>query len=416
MEKTILYFVVFAVLVFSCKNKNEIQDFSEKEITEAPTKTNQNENLIDFSFEIYENLIKKNSKINYSFSPVSLNLAMGMVYSGAEGETAKEICNLMGYDCNKKYFLNSISEYMDFLREIDKDTLIDFKLANKIYLEKTYTILPTYKDLIEKYFDGAFQLADFVKNARLEEKNINAWVEKMTNDRIKDLIPAGSLKPNTSMVLVNAIYIKSAWKYPFRESRNEKKDFFLSKKDKVKTDFMIQNIKRIKYADINSYKAIEMEYVNRNFSLLLVLPNESSIDNISDFVLNSEKYREICNSLLYQEVDIEIPKFKIESSFELSKLLKEMGMVSAFSNADFSGITQNNNLEISQVIQKVFFELDEKGSEAAAATAITMMTTSIVMEPEMKLTYEFIANRPFFYVLKENKYNTPLFIGQFVKP
>src|SRR5690554_1889566 len=130
MEKTILYFVVFAVLVFSCKNKNEIQDFSEKEITEAPTKTNQNENLIDFSFEIYENLIKKNSKINYSFSPVSLNLAMGMVYSGAEGETAKEICNLMGYDCNKKYFLNSISEYMDFLREIDKDTLIDFKLAN----------------------------------------------------------------------------------------------------------------------------------------------------------------------------------------------------------------------------------------------------------------------------------------------
>jgi serpin B len=157
-----------------------------------------------------------------------------------------------------------------------------------------------------------------------------------------------------------------------------------------------------------------MEYVSNDLSLLFILPVESNIDNISDVVLNGEQYKKICNSLRYEEVHIEIPKFKIESSFNLSQMLKKMGMSSAFSNADFSGISQNNNLQISQVLQKVFFEVDEKGTEAAAATAMIVQTTAFIQNPNP--TYEFIANRPFFYVLKENKYNTPLFIGQFVKP
>jgi len=391
-----------------------MKNSSEMSTTGAKIEANQSEKLTNFSFNLYSNLIKAEPQKNYSFSPVSLNLAMGMAYAGAEGKTADDISNVMGFYRDKQYFLLSISEYMDLLDKIAKDSLVEFRLANKIYLEQTYKILPTYQAVIEKYFDGAFKLADFINNAQKEAKNINSWVEKLTNNKIKNLIPEGTLSPSTAMVLVNAIYINSDWKHQFKKERTQKKDFFLSEKEKLETDFMIQKIKKIKYAEINSYKAIEMEYVNRDLSLLFILPDESNIDNISDVVLNGEQYKQICYSLNYEEVHIEIPKFKIESSFNLSQMLKKMGMSSAFSNADFSGISKNNNLQISQVLQKVFFEVDEKGTEAAAATAMIVHTTALIQNPDP--TYEFIANRPFFYVLKENKYNTPLFIGQFVKP
>jgi len=391
-----------------------MKNSSEMSTTGAKIEANQSEKLTNFSFNLYSNLIKAEPQKNYSFSPVSLNLAMGMAYAGAEGKTADDISNVMGFYRDKQYFLLSISEYMDFLDKIAQDSLVEFRLANKIYLEQTYNILPSYQAMIEKYFDGAFKLADFINNAQKEAKNINSWVEKITNNKIKNLIPEGTLSPSTAMVLVNAIYINSDWKYQFKKEKTQKKNFFLSEKEKLETDFMIQKIKKIKYAEINSYKAIEMEYVNSDLSLLFILPDESNIDNISDVVLNGEQYKQICNSLNYEEVHIEIPKFKIESSFNLSQMLKKMGMSSAFSNADFSGISKNNNLQISQVLQKVFFEVDEKGTEAAAATAMIVHTTALIQNPDP--TYEFIANRPFFYVLKENKYNTPLFIGQFVKP
>jgi len=414
MKKIVFYLIIITFLLFSCKTKKEMKNSSEMSTTGAKIEANQSEKLTNFSFNLYSNLIKAEPQKNYSFSPVSLNLAMGMAYAGAEGKTADDISNVMGFYRDKQYFLLSISEYMDLLDKIAKDSLVEFRLANKIYLEQTYKILPTYQAVIEKYFDGAFKLADFINNAQKEAKNINSWVEKLTNNKIKNLIPEGTLSPSTAMVLVNAIYINSDWKHQFKKERTQKKDFFLSEKEKLETDFMIQKIKKIKYAEINSYKAIEMEYVNRDLSLLFILPDESNIDNISDVVLNGEQYKQICYSLNYEEVHIEIPKFKIESSFNLSQMLKKMGMSSAFSNADFSGISKNNNLQISQVLQKVFFEVDEKGTEAAAATAMIVHTTALIQNPDP--TYEFIANRPFFYVLKENKYNTPLFIGQFVKP
>ncbi|HOE39422.1 MAG TPA: serpin family protein [Bacteroidales bacterium] len=414
MKKIVFYLIIITFLLFSCKTKKEMKNSSEMSTTGAKIEANQSEKLTNFSFNLYSNLIKAEPQKNYSFSPVSLNLAMGMAYAGAEGKTADDISNVMGFYRDKQYFLLSISEYMDFLDKIAQDSLVEFRLANKIYLEQTYNILPSYQAMIEKYFDGAFKLADFINNAQKEAKNINSWVEKITNNKIKNLIPEGTLSPSTAMVLVNAIYINSDWKYQFKKEKTQKKNFFLSEKEKLETDFMIQKIKKIKYAEINSYKAIEMEYVNSDLSLLFILPDESNIDNISDVVLNGEQYKQICNSLNYEEVHIEIPKFKIESSFNLSQMLKKMGMSSAFSNADFSGISKNNNLQISQVLQKVFFEVDEKGTEAAAATAMIVHTTALIQNPDP--TYEFIANRPFFYVLKENKYNTPLFIGQFVKP
>jgi len=182
------------------------------------------------------------------------------------------------------------------------------------------------------------------------------------------------------------------------------------------TDFMIQRTTGVKYTEYEGSQVLELPYTTPDLSLIIILPKNSNSENLCSAIPNIDAYQEICKNLIYDDVYMEIPKFKTESSYQLAQLLREMGVVDAFGGADFSGMTETNDLKISEVIQKVFFEIDEKGSEAAAATAIVMVETSSAYEPEIDGFIEFIANKPFIYIIKENKYNTPLFIGQFVKP
>ncbi len=427
MKNIIFLLLIATSILTSCKSQNKSVISSNENLSSTPSfennlaeinacGVNQNDRLIDFSFSLFDNIASVTPLKNTSVSPASLNIAIGMVYAGAMDKTAKEISSIIGFDSTKQSFFDNFSLYLNYLNSFSEDENFEFNLANRVFLEQSYSVLETYKENIKKYFSGAFQLADFVHNAEKEETNINSWVEKITKNRIKNLLPKGTLASNTSMVLVNALYFKSDWQYPFLKERTYEKDFFLTSSEKIKTEFMTQRIKSIKYCEIESYQVIEMTYKTKDVSLIFILPRNSSVENLSNLNLSGEQYRKILKSLKFEEVYIEIPKFKIESSFELSNMLKAMGINSAFADADFSGISGHKDLVISKVIQKTFFEVDEKGSEAAAATAIEMRLTSSYVQPELKITYDFIANRPFFYVLKENKFNTPLFIGQYVKP
>jgi serpin B len=377
-------------------------------------KKSQNDKLTDFAFKSFSEMTSEKPEKNTAYSPVSLNIAMGMVYSGARNATASEISNVMGFNKHDENFFGEFSDYLNYLNSLAIDTALDFNLANRVFLENTYEILPEYRAVISKYFDGAFQNCDFRNNYRIEEKNINTWVSKMTKDRINNLLPDGILDETTRMVLVNAIYIKSKWKYPFDKARTRERDFFVNQGRTVKVDFMIQKQEWIKYCDMDGYQVIELPYTSKDLSLLIILPKNSNSENLHDLIPSGDLYMSFCRNMKYEEVYMEIPKFNTQSSFMLAKDLNKMGIKSAFGAADFSGITADNDLAISEVIQKVFFEMDEKGSEAAAATAVVMYYTSSVSDYNPKITYNFIANRPFIYVLKENRYNTPLFIGQFV--
>lgn len=369
--------------------------------------------LTEFSFNMFRSLSEERKGENIAFSPVSLNIAFAMVYAGAREITAKEISEVIGFPDELSLFYEKFGAYHNYLGSLETDTAIEFNLANRVFLEREFEILEEYRHEITKYFEGAFQLMDFMGDPRGSEMQINDWVEKMTKNRIKNLLPTGTIDELTRMILVNAIYIKSGWKNPFNENRTTEKTFHQNIDKNVQRDFMIQKIDGTRYAEVNNMQILELEYDTRELSMLVILPAKSSDKNINDFIPTAEEYKNIVQSLRYNEVYMEIPKFKIESSFNLNEALKENGIVSAFYTADFSGITGERDLEISDVLQKVFFEVDEKGSEAAAATAIVMrMTSSAPMldRPEPK---RFIANRPFIYILKENNFHTPLFIGQF---
>ncbi len=369
--------------------------------------------LTNFSLDMFKMLGDEEAGKSIAYSPVSLHLAFGMVYAGAENKTADEISQIIGFDRDMPLFYKYFGDYHNYLKNMSNDTALDFNLANRVFLERNFEILNQYRQNVAKYFDGAFEQMDFVKKPRESEKYINDWVEEMTKSRIKDLLPQGTIDPITRMILVNAIYIKSEWKFPFEENRTTEKDFYFFDSASTKRDFMSQKRDGVKYTEINSKQVIELEYTSPELSLLIILPSESTSENITNSVPSTEEYYEIISSMRHREVLMEIPKFKTESTFSLKETLMKAGMESPFIDADFSGITGGRDLEISQVIQKVFFEIDEKGSEAAAATAIVMRLTSAGPDMRPPDYVRFIADRPFIYILKENTYHTPLFIGQF---
>jgi serpin B len=219
----------------------------------------------------------------------------------------------------------------------------------------------------------------------------------------------------TRMVLANAIYIKSDWRYPFEEESNIQKEFHAINGRIATTEFMTQRESRIPYLKLDDRKVIQLPYTSPHLSLMIILPDEKTVTDISTYIPDAGQYKEMIDNIRPQDVYMEIPKFKLESQFSLSDHLKEMGMEKAFdSRADFSGIGGQRDLFISAILQKVFFEIDEKGSEAAAATAIIVTTTALM--PGFEEPMEFIADRPFIFILKENQFNTPLFVGQFVSP
>lgn len=399
---------------------DEVTESANTEIITVESKnqfTELNKFDSDFAFKFFKLLSKENKDKNLSISPTSLQLAMSMVYAGANGLSKREISEVFGFSFDNQKFLETMGSYNNYLSELQNDTNYEFALANKVFIEQTYKVLNQYSENIKNYFGGAFEQVDFIKRFKFVEQHINTWVENQTKERIKNLIPAGTLDDNTRLVLVNTIYYKSDWKFTFNEELTQKKDFHLNKSSKVSTDFMIQRQKNIPYFENSNFQVLELPYSNGKFSMLVLLPKNSNEEEIFNLIPDFKSYLTMVSGLKNQYVYFEIPKFKIESSFDFVESLKSMGIRNSFTDfADFSGISGSKDLKISKIVQKVFFEIDEKGSEAAAATAIIMVLTSAgpnIKEPEPK---NFIANRPFIFILKENKYHTPLFMGHFVKP
>jgi serpin B len=393
-----------------------------------PQKTNgagmENANLHDadmiqrmthFSLRFYRTLSSSRKTENISFSPASLNMAMAAVYSGAMNQTRLEIANVFGFETQEALFHEKYNAWLSEMLNISTDTLAEFDFANRVFMEKSLPVEPQYRHDVEKWHAGAFESLDFINLTREAEVYINQWVEEMTRRRITDLIPTGSLTPLTRLVLVNAMYIKSAWKYPFIKERTQQKDFRTANGNIAPAMYMRAQQKDIPFFENDDFIAIELPYTTPELSLIMIRPNNMQVSDISKYIPDGSTYKTIIEDFRPHEVRMEIPRFKIESEFSLGGPLKHAGVEKAFNDreADFSGIVKGEDLSVSEVFQKVFFEVDEEGSEAAAATGIVMVTTS--MPAEEPVIKEFIADRPFLFILKENRFHTPLFIGQYVK-
>ena len=355
------------------------------------------ESVNELVFDLYETLSAKNEG-NLFFSPYSISAALAMTYGGARGETAEQMDQVLhfgGQDATHPAF----SYLRKMLNNIQEKRHVQLSVANALWPQKDYAFLPDYLALTKTFYGSEIHPVDYRADSEGARQMINGWVEEQTNDKIQDLIGEGLLSPLTRLVLANAIYFKGDWASQFKKENTRPSPFTLADGTKVDVPMMSQT-GDFKLARTETLQALELPYEGGDLSMLILLPNpgeDLALQWPADLEFNE------------MEVMVQLPKFKLESSFSLADTLTALGMPLAFSNqADFSGMDGNKDLFIGAVVHKAFVEVNEEGTEAAAATAVVMKRWS--MPPQ------FIADHPFLFLIRENSTGTILFIGRVMNP
>ena len=354
-----------------------------------------------------------NTPGNFVVSPYSVHSVMSMVAAGAAGDTKSQMINalrLPNGDADRNATAKAI---MDRIAALGARGDVTLESANRVWVQASYPLLPAFTREIEKTFGAGFASADFVNAAEPTRKAINDWVEKITRNRIKDLIPSGVLTPLTRMVLVNAVYFYGTWDVPFSEKSTRPMPFFTAPGQSHDTPMMYAKLEGIGYREEAGLQVCELPYKGRTLSMVVLLPEAGQIGALEQRV-GKEGFNAVCGTLGAQTVHVTLPKFKIESQFGLNEPLVKLGMRDAFSagDADFSGMTGTRDLFVSTVIQKAFIEVNEKGTEAAAATGVVMALRSMPIEKRI----EFRADRPFLFALRDRETGLVLFMGRVADP
>ncbi len=364
-----------------------------------------------FACDLYRQLRSEDG--NLFFSPYSISTAIALAYAGADGQTEQQIAETMHFASGEEFHEN-FGRLEKTLNDKCKADLYQLSIANALWGQKDYKFRKTYLDRIKQNYSGEIRYVDFMHKPDKAVKTINTWVEDKTNDKIKDLIARSAIDRLTTLILTNAIYFKSDWQHQFKESRTQKEDFILLDKTKVKTDMMNQT-KSFHYDETPELQILELPYKGQELSMFLFLPKE--IDGLKELEksFSAENLSEWMSKMKPQLVDVTLPKFRTTSEFGLKKVLMSMGMTDAFgSYANFSKIDGTNALYISKVLHKAYVDVDEDGTEAAAATAVIISRTSMPVIPESPKIFR--ADHPFIFVIRENKTESLLFIGRVLDP
>jgi len=393
-------FVLLLTALFSCVIQSSAED--------ASSVVNANN---QFAFELYSKY--KSETGNIFFSPYSISTALAMTFEGAKGQTADEMQAVFHFPKDDTLRRSS---FQQIYKEINKkDKPYTLKTANALWAQKDYAFLDSYFSLVKQYYGGNVTNLDFKTKTEESRLTINRWVEKQTNNKIKDLIPIGALNSMTRMVLTNAIYFKGMWVKQFDKADTREKDFKVSAEKKVKAKMMSLSGKEAKfnYAETGDLQVLELPYKGEELSMLILLPKEGGMAAL-EASLNAQEISKLRNSLDEERVEVHLPKFKFETKYFIAEDLKGMGMPTAFSpeSADFSGMTGKKDLYIDSVIHQAFVEVNEEGTEAAAATGITMGITSIAI-PKFKI---FNADHPFIFVIQGRATGNILFLGRVNDP
>ena len=361
-----------------------------------------------FAIDFYLELIR-NNKENIFFSPYSISTAFAIAYEGARGKTASEIQLVFHFPENNDIRRN---DFLKICNEINKEEKkYNLSTANALWAEKSYKFLAEYFNIIEKYYGGNVTNLDFINDPEGSRKIINSWVENQTNEKIKNLIPQGVIDELTRLVITNAIYFKGNWKIPFDEDYTSEKDFYINSNNSIKVPMMYLK-DSFNYTKTKDFQILELPYESDELSMLILLPNENNLSSYEGSI-NIKNLSEWKNNLTETKIKIYIPKFKFETKYEMKETLKEMGMQSAFNPkyVDFSGMDGTKNLYIKSVIHQAFVEVNEVGTEAAAAT--TVIGGVLSMPPP---TPVFRADHPFIFLIHHKESGNILFMGKVVDP
>jgi serpin B len=398
------------VILPACKcSKNNMENKSAT-VVENTTPVNITENNNLFALDLYKKI--SDNQENLFYSPYSISTALAMTYAGAKGKTENEMAVVMHFSANNAEFYNKYSEVLKNINALNNGSTVNIYTVNSVWAQKNFKFRDEFLEIIKNNFNSSINLVDFIKETENSRIQINKWVETQTNEKIKDLIKPGLIDYLTRMVLVNAIYFKADWETAFDKQQTQKMDFLVDASTAVSCDFMFAEQEFKFYENEDGLKAIEIPYSKGKMSMLVILPKDNAGFNRLKKEISLDFYKKINSALVSKKVKLYLPKFKTTSEFELSDMLKQMGMPEAFSDkADFSGMTGTKDLKISKVIHKAFVEVNETGTEAAAATAVVMRVKSMPMAPP-----EFKADHPFMFIIKENTENSILFAGNIYNP
>jgi serine protease inhibitor len=419
-----------------------------------------------FAVDLYRQLARENQGKNLFFSPYSMSAALAMTAEGARGETALQMGEVLHFPKESRRS-GKDAEWIPWnhatidagLADLDKqynaENDCELRVANALWGEKTYPFAKAYLDAIEKsYGTGHVTPVDFVHNAEAARELINTWVEDQTKDRIKNLIPPRYVDRDTALVLTNAIYFKGQWVEAFQANGTKDEDFFLEDGTKVRAPLMHHDVTGsasyaafngdgtvfnipftmaersiqgggaggtkapARYPDQDGFTMLELAYKGEKLSLIVLLPQAADGLPALEKMLTAANLKTWIGTLRRRRVDVFLPKFKLETSYEMKKPLIAMGMPRAFDykSAQFSGMNANgrDELFISKVLHKAFVDVNEKGTEAAAATAVIMAKRAMVIAKPF--TPIFRADKPFVFLIYDKHNGNVLFLGRMMKP
>lgn len=352
---------------------------------------------------------------NLFYSPASLLIALAMTSLGTRGNTALELMKVLHVDSVSSDDLGkSMKNFIDSLnRASDENNKL--LIANRLFVQKSFEILPSFQQGMREFYHAEIASVDYIANVEKAREEINKWVEQQTNDKIKDLIPAGMLGSDTRLTLVNAIYFKSVWQEKFKKEDTFTGSFFPSQKEEMKVEMMCQegDFKFVESKDL-ACQILEMPYLGNKLSMVIFLPVEidglAKLENRITYVTLQQSLSLLDGSM--GEVEVILPKFKLTQQFDLNDVLAKMGVEEMFipGKADLSGIS-SEPLCVSKIVHKAFVEVDEEGTEAAAATAIGVALMSMPLPKPM-----FKADHPFLFIIRQNESGAILFLGRLMKP
>ncbi|XP_014796462.1 PREDICTED: serpin B6-like [Calidris pugnax] len=369
-----------------------------------------------FALDLLRKLCEEKSGQNVFFSPFSISSALSMILLGSKGNTEAQIAKVLSLNKSE----DAHNGYQSLLSEInDPNTKYILRTANRLYGEKTFEFLSSFIESSQKLYHAGLEQTDFVNASEDCRKQINGWVEERTEGRIQNLLAEGILNSLTRLVLVNAIYFKGNWEEQFNKESTTERPFHINKNETKPVQMMFKKARfNMTYIGDLQTKILELPYVGNELSMIILLPNaiedESTGLESLQRELTYEKLIDWINPEMMDstEVRVSLPRFKLEEDYDLKPLLSSMGMPDAFDlkKADFSGMSAGNELVLSEVVHKSFVEVNEEGTEAAAATAGVMMLRCAMIVPE------FTADHPFLFFIRHNKTSSILFCGRFCSP
>lgn len=364
-----------------------------------------------FASEVYDQI--KTTTGNLVFSPYSLYTALSMTYAGARQNTATQMAEALHFPFESPQIHQALNTWSQTLKTSEQEGY-QFYYANALWTQEGQQLLAQFTDLLQTYYDATLTTLDFTQAPQQAVDTINAWVRQQTQGKIPKLIAPDNLPQSLALVLTNAIYFKGTWQAPFDEERTEEAAFTLLDGNQVNVPMMRQTTSLL-YGEDQLMQAIELPYIQPEhatpLSMGVLLPKDPAAFSECETALSADYIEKLFTTLRPHKVAVSLPRFYVQGTFSLPETLKNLGMADAFSlpPADFSGITGSQDLYISEVLHKVMLEVNEKGTEAAGASAV-------MMSRGLSQPMTFQADHPFWIMIRDATTGGILFWGRIMDP